>query len=383
MTNHAIEQEAAKPVTRQARKILPQVNGLCLLTVIIPTILACLYFGLIASDIYISESRFVVRSPQRQTVSSSIGFIMQSAGLSRSMDDSNAVHDYVLSRDALGRLEEKLGLSKAFSSPNVDRIMRFGGLDWDTSFEALYKYYQKRLTATIESSSSITTLSVEAFSPEMAYQINLMLLEMGEDLVNQLNERASHDMIQFAGTEVATAEINAKNAALALSKYRTEKGIYDTTTQSGIQLHQVSKLQDELISAKTQLAQIRSASHNSPSIAVLQERIKLLNDEVKAETAKVAGAQSSLSSHAIEYQRLVLDQTFADKQLVVAFESLEAARNEAMRKQMYLERIVNPNMPDVAIEPRRLKMVLATFLLGLMAWGILSLLVAGVREHRA
>jgi capsular polysaccharide transport system permease protein len=42
-------------------------NKILWLTVIIPTILASIYFGLIASDVYISESRFVVRSPQRQT----------------------------------------------------------------------------------------------------------------------------------------------------------------------------------------------------------------------------------------------------------------------------------------------------------------------------
>ena len=62
--------------------------------------------------------------------------------------------------------------------------------------------------------------------------------------------------------------------------------------------------------------------------------------------------------------------------------SLEQARNEAQRKQLYLERIVQPSLPDVAVEPRRLRGVAATFLLGLVAWGILSMLIAGVREHQ-
>ena len=61
--------------------------------------------------------------------------------------------------------------------------------------------------------------------------------------------------------------------------------------------------------------------------------------------------------------------------------ALEAARNEAQRQQFYLERIVQPNLPDIAIEPRRLRSVVIVFLLGLLAWGILSLLVASIREH--
>jgi capsular polysaccharide transport system permease protein len=39
-------------------------------------------------------------------------------------------------------------------------------------------------------------------------------------------------------------------------------------------------------------------------------------------------------------------------------------------------------LPDVAQEPRRLRSVAATFILGLVAWGILSMLLAGVREHQ-
>jgi capsular polysaccharide transport system permease protein len=61
--------------------------------------------------------------------------------------------------------------------------------------------------------------------------------------------------------------------------------------------------------------------------------------------------------------------------------SLEQARNEAQRKQLYLERIVQPNKPDIAIEPQRIRSILTTFVVGLIAWGILSILVAGVREH--
>ena len=37
-----------------------------LLMVALPTLLAALYYGLIASDIFISESRFVIKSPDQK-----------------------------------------------------------------------------------------------------------------------------------------------------------------------------------------------------------------------------------------------------------------------------------------------------------------------------
>ena len=61
--------------------------------------------------------------------------------------------------------------------------------------------------------------------------------------------------------------------------------------------------------------------------------------------------------------------------------SLQEAQNEARRKQAYVERVSQPNLPDEALEPRRLRGILATFALGLVAWGILKMLFAGVREH--
>ena len=43
-------------------------NPLFLLVVVAPVLASILYFGFLASDIYISESRFVVRAPETEYV---------------------------------------------------------------------------------------------------------------------------------------------------------------------------------------------------------------------------------------------------------------------------------------------------------------------------
>jgi capsular polysaccharide transport system permease protein len=63
--------------------------------------------------------------------------------------------------------------------------------------------------------------------------------------------------------------------------------------------------------------------------------------------------------------------------------SLESAKNEARRQQIYIERIVNPSKPDKPLEPKRLKGILSTFLLGLILYGIFTLLFAGIKEHHS
>lgn len=358
-----------------------RINRLFLLTVAVPTVVATAYFGLMASDVYISESRIVVRSPEKQ-VATGLGALLKGAGFSRAQDDSYTVRDYVLSRDALKEIDGALAVGKAFSSTTVDRVSRFGGLDFDTSFEALHRYFQKKVDVQQDSASSITTLTVRAYTAQDAQNINQKLLELSEGLVNRLNERGRQDLIRSAAAEVADAEKKSKAAALALSAYRNAKGVVDPERQATVQLQQVAKLQDELITTKTQLAQLRTFTPENPQIPALEKRASTLQAEMEVETTKVAGGERSLANKAAEFQRLALEREFADKQLASALASLQQARNEAQRKQVYIERIAQPSLPDIALEPRRLRSILATFVLGLVAWGVLSMLLAGVREHQ-
>lgn len=360
---------------------LRRISRLFLATVVTPTLLAIGYFGFVASDVYISESRFVVRSPERQTASP-LGLILKGAGFSRAEDDAFAVQNFILSRDAAKALDDELKIKQAFSAQAIDMFSRFPGLDWDDSFENFHRYYQKRVDLQLDSASSIATLTVRAFTPQDAHAINRKLLEHAEALVNKLNERGRQDMIRFAANEVADLEKKAKAAALALARYRNEKGVIDPEKQSAIPLQQIAKLQDELIATKAQILQIEKVARDNPQLPILRSRAGMLEQEIQAETLRVAGGgDRSLAGKAAEFQRLALEKEFADKMLASAMSTLEQARNEAQRQQLYLERVVQPNLPDEALEPRRVRNILAVFVLGLIAWGVLGILGASIREH--
>ncbi len=356
-------------------------NRLFAATVVIPTSVAILYFGLIASDVYVSESHFVVRSPDKQS-SVGLGGLLSSVagGFSKSLDDTHSVHDFMRSRDAMQNINKTISLRNVYGQS--DWFGRFDPLGIDDSNEALFRYYQKKIAVQLDNTSSISVLNVRAYSAADAVRINEQLLTMGEGLINKLNERGRQDLIQFASKEVTAAEERSKAAAKALSDYRTLKGVVDPEKQSTIQLQQISKMQDELITTRTQLAQVESLSPENPQIEALRNRIVSIQREILSETNKVAGSNSSLARKAAEYQRLALDREFADKQLASAMVSLEQARNDAQRKQLYLERIVQPSRPDVAVEPKRLRNIFTTLIVGLVSYSIFSMLFAGVREHQ-
>ena len=356
-------------------------NPVLVATVIAPTLVAIIYFGLIASNVYISESRFLVRSPQQKTQGGLFGDLLQGTGLSRAQDDTYSVHDFILSRDALRALDARLGVRNAFASDKADPINRFPGLFQDNSFEDFYQYYGKHVGIDYDSASSISTLTVRAFSAAVAKNINDALLQLSEGLINGLNERSREDLIRFAEADVKVATDKAAAAAVALFAYRSKNAVFEPSKQAEIQLEGVARIQGDLVTTEAQLAQLRKLSPTNPQIPGLESRAETLRHAIASEAAKVTGANGSFSARAQTFERLTLDSMFADKQLGAALAGLETARSEALRKHLYLERLVQPSLPDKAMEPRRIRSVFTVFLLGLIVWGVASLVIAAIREH--
>lgn len=348
--------------------------------VVIPVLLSIFYFGFLASDVYISESKFVIRSPEKPAASG-LGVILKSAGFTNAGDETFAAQTYAVSRDGLRAINRNDAFAKAYSRPSISVVDRFNPFGGSGAFETLYKYFQKKVRLQNDTTTSITTLTVRAYAPEDAKKFNEQLLQLSELTVNRLNQRGRKDLIGYSQAEVGEAKAQSLAAALALAGYRNRIGVVDPEKQAAAQMSMITKLQDGLIAAKTELSQLERFTPDNPRIPVVRDQLATIQGEIDRELGKVAGNRGSLAASAVRYQRLTLESQFADKQLGAALASFEQAKSEALRKQAYVERIVQPNLADAPVEPRRLRSIFATFALALVAYGILRMLLAGVREH--
>ncbi len=373
------QQQESEIVIQKARK-QPKAGLLFLLVVALPVFLSVLYFGFLASDVYISESQFVIRSPQRPT-QSPLGAILQTAGFSNASDEANAAQSFAVSRDALRALNQDGAFEKAFTRPSISIIDRFNPLGLQGSFERLYRYFRGKVSLSQDSATNTMVLQVRAYTPDDAYRFNQRLLDLTEATVNRLNARGRNDLVQYAQSEVDTAKARSQTAALALAAYRNRSGVVDPQLEAQAQLQMISSLQSQLIGARTELAQVQRYAPQNPRIPVLQTQIGTIESQIKSELGKVTGGRNSLAGNTVQYQRLTLESDFADKQLAASLSSLEQAKDDARRKQAYVERIVQTNLPDAPLEPQRLRGILATLVLSLIAYGILRMLLAGVKEH--
>ncbi|HMD66981.1 MAG TPA: hypothetical protein VKG22_10090 [Stellaceae bacterium] len=348
----------------------------------LPTLVAGVYYFAIASDLYLSEAKFIVRSP-KQVQTSSIGALLQSTGLGRAVDDTAVVEDFIMSRDAVRKLERENDLRGVFGRPEGDLVTRFPGILMRSDFEALFRRYDHFVSVETDNTSGVTALRVKAYRPEDAHTIARALMSYSEQLVNELNERARRDALDTARGEVDRAEQQISQIQKELTAYRVQQKMLDPKTASSGVLELIGQMNAAQATARTQLGELLKNSPNSPQIPLVKTRIASLDTLIAEERAKLSGETNSVVTTLTEYERLTLDRELAEKALASAFTSLEAARLEAQRQQLYIETIAEPNLADYPLYPKRLLsfgMVLASCLL---AYGIAWLLVMSAREHAA
>ena len=132
-----------------------------------------------------------------------------------------------------------------------------------------------------------------------------------------------------------------------------------------------------------QIRQTQALNPKSPGVAALHARADALAQRIATETAGLAGHAESLSGKVSAYERLATLKTIADKTLAGDMLSLESARQEAARQQIYVEEVVSPNRPDVATQPHRLRAWAQVLFVTLSLLAVTWMLSVGVREHRS
>jgi BexC/CtrB/KpsE family polysaccharide export inner-membrane protein len=279
-------------------------------------------------------------------------------------------------------LKQRFDLDAIFGPAGADFISRYPRPFEKRSDESLYKAMKRFVVIGYDSTTGISTLRVKAFSAEEARSLTEAMLVGGEDLVNRLNERASANAVTeaTAARDVARARVEA--AQRELTAFRSSEEFIDPTLNARESSELIGTLRGNVAVLMAERSQLAASAPSSPQLSILDSRIAAFNRQIDSERASVSGASNSLAPKVGVYEDLIKTRELADRELAAASAALVSADQEARRQQLYLDRVVNPNLPDIAVEPRRLMGILTIFLSALLAYGVGWLIYAGVREHR-
>lgn len=353
-----------------------------ILVVVVPVILASIYYGLFAADIYQSESRFVIKTASQKTPQvSGLASLIQAGGLSPGQDQTNEVIDFIQSRDALRALEKQGDVKSKFMADSADWVSRYPAPFHSDRFENLYRYYKAMVTIRIDHDTNSAVLAVNAFTPRDAQDLNQRLLQLSETLVNRLNTRFQAKAVAEAQKHVDLALERIRNARIALRQYRNSNDVLNPTAEAGGVLEVSNKLVIEQAMLRAQLESMQRVAPRNPGISALRNRINAIGGQIAAQTGRAVGTNTGLASKMTQYEGLQVDQEFATQMLTMANATLEQARTEAVKQQYYLERVVEPDQPDVALYPKRLLSILVVAGAAIAIYMIGWMLIVGILEH--
>ena len=352
------------------------------LLVIVPVLASAFYYAFIASDIYVSESRFVIKAPnQRSAQVSTLASLIQTTGLSAGQEQANEVIDYIRSRSALSALRQRVAVTKMFDRDGVDFLSRYPK-PWRTqTIDSFFRYYRKHVDAAPDHDTGLIVLTTSAFAPGDAQTLNRELLGLGERLVNELNTRARRKSIAESENTLREAQIRVAQARVELSQYRSSVGLIDPAKQAVGVLDISNRMISERAALKAQLDVTVGAAPGNPGIPALRARLAALDREIGKQTGSVVGNDSAIAAKLPGYENAVFRQQFAEQLLTSASASLEQARTESLKQQFYLERVVDPNLPDQADLPHGLRIVLTVLAATLCLYFIGWMFIIGILEH--
>lgn len=346
----------------------------------VPTVLASVYFGLIASDRYVSETRFVVRSASKPAADGAAAYL-QDIGIKSANDQAFAVQDYIRSRDAMHAISRKLDLRKIWQNEKADFISGYRPLFGPDNEEALYRHYLDQVRVEKNLETGITTVRVKAFGAEDARAIVALILQLSEAKVNEMNQRARTARLASAQDDAERAAHRLAEATAALSRYRDDAQIVDPADTAQASTAQETDLRAERARIQADLSAMLSRAPDNPAVPALRRRLAGLDAEISAQTSNLTGGKGALSDKLAGYEPLYIEQELAAKMYEAAEKQLEAAITEANRQEIFIETIVEPNMPDVPLEPQRIRYTFTVALLSFWAFLSVYLLVSGGREH--
>lgn len=338
-----------------------------------------------ASDRYVSTVGFSVRTEELGSAIEMLGGIAELSGSSSS--DTEILYNFIQSQELVRQTDDKLDLRAIWAKGDAQKDPIFA-YEAPGTIEDLVKYW-RRMVKVYNYDNGLLELHVQAFDPEDAQLIAQHIYDASSEMINRLSAIARDDATRYAREELDQAVERLKDARSALTQFRNETQIVDPSASVQSQMGLLSSLQLQLAETLIDLdIMLQTASETDPRVTQLTRRVAVIESRIEQERDKLGiGTHNRQGSEAFanlvgEFERLAVDQKFAEASYTAALGAYDASVAEARRKTRYLAAHVRPTLAESAEHPARTSILLLAILFSFLVWAILVLAAYALRDRR-
>lgn len=340
---------------------------------------AVVYFGLIASDRYVSRAELVIKQADQIKMLPDALSMLGIGGSNH--EDVLLTQDYLNSPDLLAKLDKELGLKAHYQNHNVDYFSR---LPDKVSQEDFIKYYRQHLSLHLDELSGVLTIEFQAFDPAYGQKVVGLMLKESEGFINKLSHQVALEQLAFVEKEVNRAYQRLQDEKAKVLEFQNTHHLISPETTSTARLGVVSQLEGELASQQAQLKQLQSYMKiTAPAVISVQTRVDAITEQLAQEQSRLTGTdKDAMNEVTARYMDVQTQATLAADIYKTGLISLEQARVEAYRKLKHLLVITQPTQAEDAEYPRRLYNLATIGVLLCLFYGLIVMGLATLREHQ-
>lgn len=341
--------------------------------------IAVLYFGLIASDRYVSRAELVVKQADQIKMLPDALSMLGIGGSNH--EDVLLIQDYLKSPDLLFKLDKELGIKSHYQSHNIDYFSR---LPDNVSREDFIEYYRNHLILNLDDISGVLTIELQAFDPAYGQRIVSMMLKESEGFINKLGHQVALEQLAFVEKEVDRAYQRVQTEKAKVLDFQNTHHLLSPETTSSARLGVVSQIESELAQQQAQLKQLRSyMKETAPAVISVRAKVEALTQQLEQEKARLTGTdKDAMNEITARYLDVQTQASLAADLYKTGLISLEQARVEAYRKLKHLLIVSQPTLAQDAEYPRRLYNIVTIGVLLCLMYGLISMGLATLREHQ-
>ncbi len=364
-----------------------------IIVAVLPAVAAGTYLFAFASDQYVAETRFAVRSAEAPSgadgVAGDAGGIgggamsLLAGGPNLAGEDAGIIASYIHSRAAIEEISRQVDVRAVFQRPEADFWAR---LPADATAEDLTKYWNRMVSVYVETSSGIVQVSASAFRRQDALDLTKAILAASETLANSLNLKMQADQTRLAEDEVRRSEGSVRFALADLTSFRNSQHLIDPVESARSTGQLLLQLMGDKIETEGKLYVMqRAQGANAPGINGIKARLDSINTHVTELQNQMAGDKQvshNMAATMARFEELELKKVFSEKMFEFARQGLERARLSSIRQSIYLAVFVPPTLPQDFSFPERYVDLLFVLLVSFMTWSSGAVITASVLDHR-
>jgi capsular polysaccharide transport system permease protein len=353
-----------------------------LLMVMLPTLSYSVYLWTRAADQFQSNVGFGSRTEE---AASTFDFLGALGGISKNgSNDMDILNQFIISQELVAKLDQELDLKAIFSKPTGDPLNAFVK---DGSIEDLVAFWQRMVIVNYDKATGLMALEVFAFDPRDAQKIAEAILLESTKIINDLSMTAQADTTRYSKDSLSAAEAKLSGARLAVLDYQVRNGIVDPTNTIANQNVVIGALNQQLATTQIELDMLTgTVGAKDVRIATLNRKIDVINNRIAEEQSKVGtstdGTAEGFAILIQEFERLKVDQDFAERAYLASLAAYDQAVTDAQHKTRYLAAYVAPTLAESPTAPNRPLTALLVALIGFLLWAVVVLTYYALRDRR-